>query len=61
MKKIIVWLLLIISMIGGNVYANSAKAIIVFDASGSMWGQIGHKAKITIAKDALKDVVKNQK
>jgi Ca-activated chloride channel family protein len=59
MKKIIVWLLLIISMIGGNVYANSAKAIIVFDASGSMWGQIGHKAKITIAKDALKDVVKN--
>ena len=37
----------------------SSKAVIVFDASGSMWGQIGGKAKITIAKDALKDVVKN--
>jgi len=59
MKKIVVWLLLIISMMFGNLYANSAKAIIVFDASGSMWGQIGHKAKITIAKDALKDVVRD--
>ena len=37
----------------------SSKAVIVFDASGSMWGQIGGKAKITIAKDALKSVVKN--
>jgi len=35
------------------------RAIIVFDASGSMWGQIGGKAKIDIAKNALQDVVKN--
>lgn len=39
--------------------ASSAKAIIVFDASGSMWGQINGKPKITIAKDALKSVVKD--
>jgi len=34
------------------------RAIIIFDASGSMWGQINGVPKITIAKDALKSVVK---
>ncbi|MEP0521033.1 MAG: VWA domain-containing protein [Hyphomicrobiales bacterium] len=34
------------------------KAIIVFDASGSMWGQIGGKSKIEIARDTLDGVVK---
>jgi Ca-activated chloride channel family protein len=51
--------LLSIFLIFGFVFASAPKAIIVFDASGSMWGQIGGKAKIVIAKDALKDVVKN--
>lgn len=31
--------------------------MIVFDASGSMWGQIEGKAKITIAKEVLKNIV----
>ncbi|NEW61394.1 VWA domain-containing protein, partial [Sulfurovum sp. bin170] len=35
----------------------SPRAVIVFDASGSMWGQIDGKAKIEIARDALKNVV----
>ena len=39
--------------------AASPNAMIVFDASGSMWGQIEGKNKITIAKEALRDVVKN--
>ena len=35
------------------------KAIIVFDASGSMWGQLEGKTKIAIAKETLADVVTN--
>ena len=37
--------------------ADKAQAVIIFDASGSMWGQIDGKAKITIAKEALNNVV----
>ena len=36
---------------------DNPRAVIIFDASGSMWGQIDGKAKIEIAKDALKKVV----
>ena len=40
--------------------ANAAnKAIIVFDASGSMWGQIEGKAKIDIARNTLGSLLKN--
>jgi len=35
------------------------KAIIVFDASGSMWSKIDGKTKITVAKDTLKNLVNN--
>ena len=35
------------------------QAMIVFDASGSMWGQIDGEAKITVAKKALNKVVSN--
>lgn len=34
----------------------SAKLIFIFDASGSMWGQIDGVAKITIAKEALEEL-----
>ena len=37
--------------------AHADKAIIVLDASGSMWGQIGGEAKIAIARDTLGDVL----
>ncbi len=41
-------------------FANAEdKAIIVFDASGSMWGQLEGKTKIEIAKETLSDVVTN--
>jgi Ca-activated chloride channel family protein len=39
----------------------SSNTMIVFDASGSMWGRIDGKNKITIAKEVLRDVVKNWK
>ena len=37
------------------------KTVIIFDASGSMWGQIEGKTKIEIAKDALKKVINEWK
>ncbi len=40
------------------LYANP-KAMIIFDASGSMWGQIDGINKIVIARDALRDVVRS--
>ena len=36
-----------------------ASALIVFDASGSMWGQIKGKAKIEIAREVVADLVKS--
>ena len=41
-----------------TTWANAPKSVIIFDASGSMWGQVDGKAKISIAKEALQDVVK---
>ena len=43
-----------------SVYAeDKPQAMLVFDASGSMWGQINGEAKISIAKNALNNVVSN--
>ena len=43
-----------------SLSANAAdKAIIVFDASGSMWGNMEGKTKITIAKETLVNLVTN--
>jgi Ca-activated chloride channel family protein len=39
------------------VFADSPKAVIVLDASGSMWGQIEGKAKIEIARDVIEDLL----
>ena len=47
--------------LGSFAYANEAKAktVIIFDASGSMWGQINKKPKIEMAKKALNKFVKD--
>ncbi len=42
----------------GLLFAKN-QAILIFDASGSMWGQINKVPKITIAKDTLKRVIKS--
>jgi len=54
MKKLFFLFLIVQSLLFAQSHS---KAMIIFDASGSMWGQIDGKAKITIAKDALKSVV----
>jgi len=41
-----------------NLYAKD-NAIIIFDASGSMWGQIEGKNKITIAREVMGTVIKD--
>jgi len=53
------WLLVIVAIFTTLEGANTPKAMVIFDASGSMWGQIKGRAKIDIAKDALKNVVKS--
>ncbi len=45
--------IVLVSLLG----AGTPKAMIIFDASGSMWGQIDGVNKIVIARDALKSVV----
>jgi len=35
------------------------KVVLVLDVSGSMWGQIGGKSKIEIARDSIKSLVKD--
>ncbi|MEE9314892.1 MAG: VWA domain-containing protein [Rhizobiaceae bacterium] len=47
------------SLLNLNIAIAGEKAIIVLDASGSMWGQIDGVPKIKIARDALSKVVKN--
>jgi hypothetical protein len=37
--------------------ARSNPMVLVLDASGSMWGQIDGKAKISIAKEALRELI----
>ena len=54
MKKFFISLMLLVTIVFSQ---ENPRAVIVFDASGSMWGQIDSKAKIEIAKDALKNVV----
>lgn len=55
----IIFLGLLVSLISlTNSYAEgNPQAMVVFDASGSMWGQIDGTAKIDIAKEALSNVV----
>ncbi|HIP61915.1 MAG TPA: hypothetical protein EYG98_05100, partial [Sulfurovum sp.] len=58
MRNILWRILLTLGVLISTVSAgNSPKAVIIFDASGSMWGQIDGINKIVIARDALKSVV----
>ncbi len=40
-----------------NAASPGSNLILIFDASGSMWGQIEGKAKITIAKEVMEGIV----
>ena len=50
------WGLIFLTPLG--VAAESSNMILILDASGSMWGQIDGKAKITIAKEVLAELIK---
>ncbi|PID44298.1 MAG: hypothetical protein CSB47_11345, partial [Proteobacteria bacterium] len=41
-----------------NTASAAEQAMIVFDASGSMWARVDGREKIVVAKDALKQVVR---
>ncbi|WP_297525022.1 VWA domain-containing protein, partial [Sulfurovum sp.] len=59
MKKILFGFVLVLTTLFTSVTAaESPRAVIIFDASGSMWGQIHGKPKIAIAREALKNVVR---
>ncbi|HIQ46363.1 MAG TPA: VWA domain-containing protein, partial [Sulfurovum sp.] len=59
MKKMLLGFVLVLATLFTSVWAeNNPRAVIIFDASGSMWGQINGVTKIEIARDALKNVVK---
>lgn len=45
-----------LSLLSGLAAASDKQTLIVFDASGSMWGQIDGKAKITLARQAMADI-----
>ncbi len=58
MKRFFLGVVVLLGVLTGGASANAApKAMIIFDASGSMWGQIDGVNKIVIARDALKSVV----
>jgi len=54
-KLLFVWMM-VLSFV---VASSNPKAVIVFDASGSMWGQINGVSKIEIARDVLKNVIED--
>ncbi|BAF72962.1 VWA domain-containing protein [Sulfurovum sp. NBC37-1] len=59
MKKLLLGLVLVVAALFTQVAAeDNPRAVIIFDASGSMWGQINGVTKIEIARDALKNVVR---
>ncbi len=60
MRKYLLGLLVVFMTLTMGLSAeDKPRAVIIFDASGSMWGQINGIAKIEIAKDALKNVVQD--
>jgi len=59
MRKILLGCVLVFATLFTNVLAeDNPRAVIIFDASGSMWGQINGVTKIEIARDAFKNVVR---
>ena len=54
MRKIFIGLFLIVTTIFAS---QSPRAVIVFDASGSMWGKVDGQTKIEIARASLKNLI----
>lgn len=56
MKKILISSLSLLSGLAYGVDSEDKQTMIVFDASGSMWGQIDGQAKITTAQQVITDI-----
>jgi len=57
MKKWLINTGIALSLFVSFAWGGHPRAMIIFDASGSMWGQIDGVNKIVIARNALRDVV----
>ena len=59
-KKIVLSIVLVFTALFGSAFAaDKPQAVIIFDASGSMWGRSMGVSKIEIARDALKRDIGN--
>ena len=55
-------IVLVCALFASSIASHAAeRAIVVFDASGSMWGQVDGKAKITIAREVLRETLQGWK
>jgi Ca-activated chloride channel family protein len=64
LKSLILLVLLLIAvsstgLCSANAAAPGSNLVLIFDASGSMWGQIDGEAKITIAKEVMEGIIKD--
>lgn len=61
MKKAVILLIILsmVSQINAQVKETPSPILFIYDASGSMWGQIQGKSKITIASEVLSTAVNN--
>jgi Ca-activated chloride channel family protein len=59
MRLVFACLLCVIVIVAAGIAAAADRAIIVLDASGSMWGQIEGRTKIEIARDTLGEVLQS--
>ncbi len=53
----IILLIILVSAVSASTENNGNQRVFIFDASGSMWGQIKGTAKIQIAKEVLADMI----
>ncbi len=58
-NKLLIIIFATFCMFNVTAQADTRNTIIVFDASGSMWGQIDGKSKIEIARDAFNNLENN--
>ena len=59
MKRMVQRMVLGCLMLSFQLFAGGPKAMIIFDASGSMWGQVDGVSKIVIARQALRDLLRD--
>jgi len=59
-NRIMLILLAVFLPLAGIAQETKSSTILILDASASMWGQIGGKPKIEIARNTAEDIIKNR-